>query len=399
MTSLEKILYILKISLSKSHCKANAYTFFLLVSFSVSLKGNEMKEILEPRLLLDNVTFLVRSPIFSSSDEDKMSIDGVRKNLEDRCKDLALVLDDKIGDIVDKPLGSTNEFMHHYKLMGNIDFQFGKRRGITTIQNKIEMFGPWLPDTAWQNKFICIRKTEDSEFGIRLEYNPQTVTEYTSLFRIIKMIAKLNPFFNFSEDIRVTRHDIACDYPDALQPLMFMTRSQKMGIYLGSGGVQTVYFGTSKSTNQLRIYNKKIEMWEKDKIRYNGKNLWRIELQCREADLIESDSFYSKNRFKNLTYYDYTQIKACDSEDWQLNLIIQSALGYGMGIGLGLQNVLKTSNNPLKIPRSTVKRYRKKIDSMINKDWSIVPPQNLLETYFKEVWTSHVNMIKEGVLS
>ena len=110
----------------------------------------------------------------------------------------------------------------------------------------------------------------------------------------------MNPFWkqDLKEGklIKLTRHDIAIDYPMEIDPAMYTSRAKKMSFHLNSEGIQTVYFGTRRSNKQLRVYIKRDELIEQSQGFCLNENLWRFELARNETFMLDSGDFYEKSK-------------------------------------------------------------------------------------------------------
>lgn len=119
---------------------------------------------------------------------------------------------------------------------------------------------------------------------LRVEINPNNYQKPPDcLLKILGMM----------KNVRLSRLDIAIDYPGNLGRYTFTTDTGKKGCYFTSksGLVETVYLGSSTSPMKYRIYDKAKEQKIKDA------TWWRIEAQM---NLRPSDNWREKMPFQDL---------------------------------------------------------------------------------------------------
>lgn len=113
----------------------------------------------------------------------------------------------------------------------------------------------------------------------RIDFNPSKLSEYlqTTLKDFIDLI--------FTE-VKFSRVDVACDIfntPDEFVDQYVITKPVSSRVYRGRGGdMQTTYWGSPSSDEQVRLYNKAKERRKKSVMLAEGINTWwRFEAQLR----------------------------------------------------------------------------------------------------------------------
>lgn len=281
-------------------------------------------------LSIDRITLLFYTPHLSmwNKGDNSLLVSMFASNLE---KVLKNDLDP------DFPQGSqTDLFRYHYRTLSGFDFQFGtkmpKRKKITD-EHYIMSFGT-VKDK--ENGFFW--RVLPNEYALRIEFNPNKASSFCSLGSFFSQ-------FNskaYLSNIRVARLDIAVDYPVDINPSMVLCKGcRKSFTATGTSGLETVYFGTRSSENYFRLYNKAIELKEKDDVILDHP-LWRLELESKKSFYLSETPDFS-SAFSRFSFYS----PAVRSGDWLIDLIQQQATIHG------LQAVLRT------MPKATQLRYRK----------------------------------------
>ncbi len=200
----------------------------------------------------------------------------------------------------------------HKKLVGDIDFQF-------------------LP--KYSAKKVLEHKTENGEderqiyyvnrnYLFRFEYNPNkgNLEEIEDFLRFISNRYKVNV-----NGIKISRVDIAIDYAMNIDlSLISNTGNRLTRIISNHNGIQSVYFGSGNSKNQIRIYNKKEEIEAKQKEKCEHEYLYRVEFQYRADFPLNIDTF--DNVFKKLSFFDSIE----KTGDNYLDLVLFKAKHCGL---------------------------------------------------------------------
>lgn len=285
-------------------------------------------------LSLDRVTFLLFSPSLSLWTSDDAEY---RKNilkLEKMAGYIQTLLKDELDP--DFPQGSASElFRYHYRTLDEVDIQFGsqlpKRKKITD-EGMLQAFG-----SVDEQAKGYMYQYNPNYYAFRIEYNPNKAS--------LRSVSSLLENFSHNQSasmIRIARLDIAIDFNASIVPEMVLCEGMRKSFTAsGPKGIESVYFGTRKSKNYIRLYDKRQEQLDtlgKD----IGYDMWRLELESKESFFLDSPPDHGKV-FQRFTFYD----GAVASGDWLVDLIRSQAMIYG------LQNVLR------KMPKNTAIRYRK----------------------------------------
>lgn len=287
-------------------------------------------------LSLDRVTFLLLSPSLSlwSMDLDKEEYERTLRRIENLKSMIATQLSDVLDPDFSQGSG-TDLFCCHFRTSDGVDIQFGtkkpKRRKITD-EGLLEAFG-----TLEEKKQGYKYEYMPNAYALRIEYNPNK----SDLSSVSKLLGGLSRHQTPNE-IRIARLDIAIDYKSSLVPEMVLCDGmRKTFTASGSKGLESIYFGTRKSRNYFRLYDKRQEQIDSAGVDI-GYDLWRLELESKESFFFDSCPDHGKV-FQRFRFYD----GAAGSGDWLLDLIRSQAMQYG------LQNVLR------RMPPNTATRYRK----------------------------------------
>jgi hypothetical protein len=196
--------------------------------------------------------------------------------------------------------------------------------------------------------------SQETRYGFRMEFNPnkvdfKQVSEF--LCEIVGYLAKVE----MKDFIKFNRLDIAIDLPIDLNPnLITVPGSQKSFIVSGSNGIESIYFGHRSSDFFLRVYNKKKELLKKQKIDYEGKHLWRIELELKKEFKLEQSYAFIKDYFTKINFFN-----CCErTGDWKLDLIIFKSIQEGYDINVVLKE----------LPKCTRIAYKKKLNRYNHKN-------------------------------
>lgn len=252
-------------------------------------------------------------------------------------------------------------YENHYKWHKDFDIQFGYKNG---------------------------EQTSDT---MRIECNPNKcdLTKLGEVFGI--MSPNSFPYIYF------TRLDFAVDYFSVLDARFFTDKKKSQShSYTRTGrGIESIYFGSSQSDVQIRVYNKLTERLKFEINPERRKNKedpltpvdfdspwWRVEAQIRQ-DLHASQDF-TKNPFKSLDIYSSLP----HSGEWKLQAFAALAERDGVESALSI------------IPSRTRQRYRKLLESY--KDRKIYHPSQAFEEYgnkcFKKLCGELEIIFNEGQL-
>lgn len=299
-------------------------------------------------LSVDRVTLLIESPYLSVWTKDE----GYNKRM-DRIERFRSLFDSMIQSChicldPDYPQGCRSDlFLHHYRVFSGldeemIDVQFGctspVRKRITD-ESYIMAFG-----SEEEKEQGYIDNYIPSQYGFRLEWNPN-FSDISILNPILSGLCRSNLYSTF---IRVSRLDIAIDYPFKILPELVHCNSMRKGfLAYGSQGTETLYFGSRASKYMFRIYDKATQLREVKGHDVQG-DLWRVELEIKDPFSIFDTPLAKFGKvFDRLSFYS----DGISSGDWCLDLILKNAMNYG------LDNTLNS------LPSTTKKRYKKLIQA------------------------------------
>lgn len=135
------------------------------------------------------------------------------------------------------------------------------------------------------------------------EWNPNKISE--------ESVDILETFLlQYVSNAHITRLDFAFDFEKDFSKAYLLRKSKsKTGVWYGTdGSVQTRYFGSEKSNKHIKIYNKKIELREKQKIEIREEHLWRVEVTLKGKKLYEIDKMFD-NFFLSLPDFNRVDIR------------------------------------------------------------------------------------------
>lgn len=229
---------------------------------------------------------------------------------------------------------------------------------------------------------------EPTTYGFRIEFNPNKIN--WAVFKVfLGKIIGYFPSVELKDMIKFNRLDIAIDYPMDVNPnLVTVSGSRKGFVASGSRGIESVYFGHRSSDYFMRIYNKKLELKQKQKTIYEGEHLWRFELEMKKDFHIEQSLDFIYQYFDKLQVYkadstlkDFEYSSSCKTGDWVLDLILYKSNSEGFS----LNTVLK------EIPERTRVRYKKILKQ--NCASPTIHPANDVRKQFGEVYTNFTQKI------
>lgn len=119
--------------------------------------------------------------------------------------------------------------------------------------------------------------------NFRMEFNPSKITLEQSEWLKSKIIYLL-------DNVGITRLDLAfdCDFDLSLFNFEYKNALKSSEFKDRTGKIETMYFGSRNSDIYYRIYNKKIELKEKQGVIIDDPILWRYEIEMKNADTIDA---------------------------------------------------------------------------------------------------------------
>jgi hypothetical protein len=273
----------------------------------------------------------------------------------------------------------TDLYLYHFRLNGDIDLQMCPKFGVKSRikdPSYIQAFGTESEQEFFEENGY-IDEYFNSDYGIRLEWNPAK-DDISKCSDLLRFFADHYNDITFDHLFKVSRLDIAVDYPELLNPSLFQVKhSRKSGYVGGSEGVETAYFGTRRSQWHWRIYDKKREYLEQQNIQYQGSYLWRIELESKPSFHIGEDTHFYAEIFRRLNYF-YGK----STGDWKFDIFLHYAKCWG------IQNALNF------IPeKNTRKRYFEAF-SKLDFD-SLKHPARIVGWGFPPLWRKFYDQLRE----
>ena len=332
--------------------------------------------ITKPGFVIDRLTLLIYSPGFSAyeADENYRDANGLRTRdkIEAFRKVIEKIFTRSGVEKIEYSL-QTKLYMYHYRVE-DIDIQFCTKLPITKRVDDKGYIEVWGDEENAENGYMY--EYYNNDYNIRVEYNPaksDILKVDALLFWIGKQFYRT---FTTSKFIKISRIDLAFDYPEPLNPCLFNFKyARKWNTQSSStNGVETIYFGAPKSDFHLVIYNKKEEYEKKQNILYSGAFLWRIELRCHHLWYIQDLPGIGMTALPRIEIF---SSGLCD-DDWQYNMLLENAMHWGIRVSLS------------KMPRQTRERYLSKYRNSLS---SIVHPGHLYIEKFRELWDSERDKI------
>lgn len=233
---------------------------------------------------------------------------------------------------VPKILSDDEKSLQFYKLLNNNLFDAQEMKGSELFEYSVK----------WHDVHISWGRGTASDVGalVRMELEPSTF-DWSKISKLLKILSACGSIL-YS---RVSRVDVAVDYPYDLNPHMFYDKfKRKSGLIFGSKGLETQYLGMRSSDVQIRIYDKATEQREKFDIKV-GESWWRIEAEVKKTfNVLE----IIDNPFKNLFYAEDGGKTIYPTSDYIAVLFWSHAEKVGI-------------NQALKVfPQSTRKKFKKK---------------------------------------
>lgn len=132
-----------------------------------------------------------------------------------------------------------------------------------------------------------------------IEFNPNKFQDFELLEKIL---------FQYCNNASATRLDLAFDIETDLSNYKVHEETPvSERLFLGrTKRLETRYLGSPNSDLQIRIYNKKLELWEKGRIEIDQELLWRFEIQLKTKKIHDL-----KKSLDNVLFYlpDYEQVE------------------------------------------------------------------------------------------
>jgi len=164
---------------------------------------------------------------------------------------------------------------------------------------------------------LCFFQFHDTEFKIRLDFNPNLIDQETKLF--IKQV------LCYCDNLHLTRLDVCHDLFNyklidynitSLKPL------KKAYYYDRSHNLETVYIGAMASDRFIRVYDKTKEQTQKKK-KDVPQDWWRVELQIRDLYIDKFLNTYN-DFYEDLLIFKYSHIENYDiTEKATINYLLQ----------------------------------------------------------------------------
>ena len=254
---------------------------------------------------------------------------------------------------VDTPINSTQNYHYHYRLDCGLDIQLfprrKRRRKIKSSNSEEEaLFIDCIGDHGHKSDGEMWLIFSQEGFG-RMEWNPNKndIKTAQKVFVFLSSLIKQHAgSFDFNKDIWVSRYDLAIDYRCYVFLGSLYHEKIRTTNYTTSKayGMETVYFGHSRSDLSICCYNKALERFRKTK--EPMKDQWyRIEARCNktlEIGRVSTDKMHECFMGLMMT----TLPKSKISSDMKMFLFYAEQVG------------LESALNELS--KSTRSRYRKK---------------------------------------
>lgn len=171
-----------------------------------------------------------------------------------------------------------------------------------------------------ESVYFCYDAMNSQSMGkrsFRMEFNPSKMTVEQSEWLKSRIIYIL-------DDIGITRLDLAfdCDFDLSTFSFEYSNALKSNEIRSRTGKIETMYFGSRNSNLFYRIYDKKVELKDKQNILISDPILWRYEVEIKNADIIDKMIEYKFPLFDNKRIIQY----GVDSLSVNDNLMITGLL-------------------------------------------------------------------------
>jgi hypothetical protein len=333
----------------------------------------------EPRFSIDKITLLVYSPGFSAYEACKEFDDRQGYKTEKVIKQFVSLFDKVCeqksiqGKRIQYSL-ETKLYQYHYKIE-DIDIQFcTKLPNSKRVDDEeyIEVFGD---EEDKKNGYMY--EYYSNNYNFRIEYNPNKADISKVNFILAEIIQAFYKETYSSVFIRVSRMDLAFDYPESINPGLIDFRFSRKYHSDGSkkNGLETIYHGTRKSKFELVVYDKKYQYEKEERTFYSGVHLWRIELRCCNNWFIYELPGLGMRVLPRIEIFDRGLRTGDFKMDWALMLAVH----------WGIRSVLSYA------PHATQERYLKKYRDLSGP--SIVHPGDLYLENFRSIWDAERDKI------
>jgi len=334
---------------------------------------------------IDRVVAVLKSPFLSY---ESYNIRG-NSQLINRIAKYRQFFRDEFFELIETEFETASKaFQHRFKLVGGTYLEFGRRLKVVNRHVKHEeKVTTFIGGTIvlWEEGEVEY-ESKDSEYGIRVEFNPakdnlQVVKKVFQHFYnfhcrtndsyIMETEEELRTMGGFREWIKFNRVDIALDYLCQVDPLLVhKARTKKTSMHASSNhGVETYYLGSPSSEGQIRIYNKKLELEEVEKMKIDEDALWRFELQMKTPfKMSEPEVLFNANDFDKISVFD----SGTEPSDYKLRWFMHDAARIG---------IIPAFKG---VPRQTKYRMLKQMEELRHE---IVNP-SLDYKHVKELWTN-----------
>lgn len=146
--------------------------------------------------------------------------------------------------------------------------------------------------------------------NFRMEFNPSKITLEQSEWLQSKIMYIL-------DNVGITRLDLAfdCDFDLSYCDFEYKHALKSHEIKSSTKKIETMYFGSRNSDVFYRIYDKKVELKEKQGVLIEDPILWRYEVELKNADFIENVLKSGLNIFddKRIIQYDIDTLPVMDN--------------------------------------------------------------------------------------
>jgi Replication initiation factor len=297
----------------------------------------------------------------------------LNNNLES--KKTTFVIDEKIGQktsyfkitFIGNPLPKIDKLTFTYPIK-NIESQSHIRDFCKGMNNNKKLdhlyqYNYWLKINDSIIRLSFKPHSKENNF-LRIDYNPFKLKGNEK--ELEELLNQLIPDGLDKEKIKVTRLDIALDYP-LICPRHIMVKGNQYKVSQnycdGVGTIETHYVGSHKSKVQYVIYDKTQE--QKGKGKATQHQTTRIEIRLRNVSLTE---LKETNPFVNLQVFHIP--RPIGVKDYVWAFFLSYAQTYG------LQAALR------KIPKQDIQKFIARLKEIMCQWWN---PKQLVDNYTKQI--------------